>query len=349
MPLFWRLQIAGWLVFVLLSLPLRVSFLGSVQRAILVSLYREPVGFLLTLALRFVYRRLRLGSERPVLLGACMVAASMTASGIDYGVGTLLDLPLHAVPSEKLATQGLFWFRSVIYVTWSLMYFLIRQVIAAREKALTLARSEAAAHQAELQFLRAQVDPHFLFNALNTVLAGLDRDPRALAPVVQGLADYLRYSLLNRHAAFVPLGDEFDATMNYLVVEKARFRERLEFEGRLDEAARALPVPVVILQPLVENAVKHGYKSSPLPLRIRVHVTAVPGGGAEMVVANTGRWIEPPVRREPGEASGAGLELVKRRLELLYRGTHRFQIDTDGDEVSVRIRLPEPAPSLVSP
>src|SRR5262249_9222664 len=162
---------------------------------------------------------------------------------------------------------------------------LIRQVIMLRERELALAHAESAAARAELQVLRAQVDPHFLFNALNTVLAGLDREPRALAPVVQGLADYLRYSLLNRKATFVSLGGEFGARMSYLVVEKARFREGLEIDGHFDEGVRSLAVPVVILQPLVENAVKHGYKSSPPPLRVRVHVTAVDGGGADIEVA----------------------------------------------------------------
>ncbi len=341
LPLFWRVQIVGWALFTVLSMPVKVPFLGW-ENALLVTLWREPLGFLLTSALGVLYRRVK--TENPLLLAACVIPTSLATSALDVLVLSFLPGPPAAGP---LGTVTAFWFRGVVYLTWSLLYFLIRQVMTSRERALGLARTEAAAHQAELQILRAQVDPHFLFNALNTILAGLDRAPHTLAPVVQGLADYLRYSLINRKATFVSLGDEFEATMNYLVVEKARFREGLEFDGSLDEPVRSLPVPVVILQPLVENAVKHGLKSSPPPLRIRVRVSAVAGGGADVEVANSGRWIEPPVERDPREASGAGLELLRRRLQLIYAGAHGFEVDARDDEVSIRMHLPPPSPSLL--
>jgi LytS/YehU family sensor histidine kinase len=323
----------------------KVPFLG-VENAILVTVLREPLGFLLTCGLRWVYLRLKLTAARPLRLAGIVVPASLLVAGLDVLLLAFLPVP---ATSGAQGTMAAFWFRGVVYLTWSLLYFLIREVLVSRERELALARVESTAAQAELQVLRAQVDPHFLFNALNTVLAGLDRDPRALAPVVQGLADYLRYSLVHRKATFSSLGDEFDATMSYLLVEKARFREGLEVDGRVDESVRSLPVPVVLLQPLVENAVKHGYKSSPTPLRIRVHVTAVEGGGADVEVANTGRWVEPPVERDPRDASGAGLELVRRRLELIYADKHRFHIDTPEGEVSIRLHLPQPAPALLAP
>ena len=342
LPLFWRVQIAGWLAFSVLSIPVKAPFFGM-EKAIVVTVLREPLGFLFTIGLRWLYLRLKLSAERPLLMSVCMVPASLAVAAFDVFVVQFVPLP---VVFGGLATTAAFLFLGIVYLTWSLLYFLIGQMITARERALTLARAEAAAHKAELSALRAQVDPHFLFNALNTVLAGLDRDPKALAPVVQGLADYFRYSLVHRHAAFVPLGDEFDATLNYLVVEKARFREGLLVDAQMDASARSLPVPAVILQPLVENAVKHGYKSSPKPLRIRVRVTAAPEGGADVEVANSGRWIEPPLRREAGDAGGAGLELLKKRLQLLYNGTHRFEIAAQDDEVSVRVHVPPPASGL---
>src|SRR5262249_39606964 len=161
----------------------------------------------------------------------------LAVAGVDVLVFAFLPVPATSGPQGTMAA---FWFRGVVYLTWSLLYFLIRQVIVSRERELALAHAESAAARAELQVLRAQVDPPFLFNALNTVLAGLDREPRELAPVVQGLADYLRYSLVNRKATFVSLGDEFEATMSYLVVEKARFREKLEVDGHLDQQAHEL-------------------------------------------------------------------------------------------------------------
>ena len=187
-----------------------------------------------------------------------------------------------------------------------------------------------------------------LFNALNTVLAGIGPDQERLTGVVQGLADYLRYSLLHRHAVMVPLGDEFDAALNYLVVEKARFRDGLLVHTHIDDLARAVSAPGVILQPLIENAVKHGYKSSPAPLRLAIDIRSKPDGGAVIDVTNSGRWVVPPAQRQEGDASGHGLESVKRRLALIYPDAHRFELLTAGEQVSVRIHLPS-ASALLQP
>jgi len=159
------------------------------------------------------------------------------------------------------------------------------------------------------------------------------------------LADYLRYSLAHRHTAMVPLGEEFDAVLNYLLVEKARFREDLQIDSHIDPTARSVPVPGVMLQPLIENAVKHGVKSSPIPLKLRIHVRSASNGGAIVEVANSGRWIEPPVSRDAGDASGFGLESLKRRLTLVYAATHRFEISAGQNQVLIRIQVP---PAMVS-
>lgn len=339
LPLFWKCQIGGWIAHAVLSLPLKIAGFDTLQSMILVTLIEEPLGFGLTSGMRLAYLRLGLRVEEPVRLAIWVSVCCATAALIDWTVGHQVEawFGLHEV--TPIVLLGLFWIHALQYVTWTFLYFWIKNVIAARERVLSLIRAEAAAHEAELRMLRAQINPHFLFNSLNTVLNGLNRESKALSSVVQGLADYLRYSLKHRHTALVPLGDEFDAAMNYLVVEKARFRDGLSIEAHVDEAARAVPVPGVMLQPLIENAVKHGYKSSPVPLTVRISIRA-DNGGAIVEVANSGRWIEPPAVREPDDASGVGLESLQRRLALLYPASHRFEIAKGGDEVSVRIHLP---------
>lgn len=345
--LFWRLQIGGWLGFAVVALPLKMVFFGSVGRAVLATLYREPLGFVLSLGLRWVYRRLQAAGETPAWqLGCWAVAVSTGAGAIDWGAAEILDLSNNLKVPHALGAFGLFWFRSLTYLTWSVFYFWIKGQIAAREQALKLIRIKAAAQESELLMLRAQVNPHFLFNALNTVLAGLDSNPKALTPVVQGLADYLHYSLATRHAASVTLAREYEAVINYLVVEQARFRTGLQVEARLDEAARHLAVPGVMLQPLVENAVKHGYRSSPVPLRLRIVIRSLPAGGVLVEVANSGRWIEPAAERRDDDPGGVGLASLRRRLDLIYGPTHQFTLLKLADEVVVQLRLPPAPPSL---
>lgn len=345
LPLFWRFQLGGWAAHAVVSMPLKVWAFGSVRSALLISLIAEPIGLLLTWGLRHAYQRLQLRVERPRRLVAWVLACALTAATIDWALAMSFQRSL-SLNSTPLIVFGQTWLRGVQYVGWTVLYFWIKGTIAARERAVNLLRAEAAANEAELRMLRAQIDPHFLFNALNTVLAGVGREPQALTRVVQGLADYLRYSLAHRHTALVPLGDEFDAALSYLVVEKARFRDDLIVDAHVDDAARAVPVPGVLLQPLIENAVKHGYRSSPVPLRLRVDVRAAADGGVVVEVTNSGRWIDPPVEREAGDSSGVGLESVRRRLALLYPGAHQFNLFTGGDQVTVRMQLP-PRSSLV--
>ena len=158
--LFWRLQIGGWLGFAVVALPLKVVFFGSVGRAVLATLYREPLGFVLSLGLRWVYRRLQAAGETPAWqLGCWAVAVSTGAGAIDWGAAEILDLSNNLKVPHALGAFGLFWFRSLTYLTWSVFYFWIKGQIAAREQALKLIRIKAAAQESELLMLRAQVNP----------------------------------------------------------------------------------------------------------------------------------------------------------------------------------------------
>jgi LytS/YehU family sensor histidine kinase len=302
----------------------------------------EPLGFVLTAGLRAVYLRWNLHVEAPIRLTRWVFIACTTAAAIDWIVVGALQPRVAPGEVPPLIFFGMSWTRALQYFIWTVLYFWIKSVIASRERALNLIRAEAAARDAELRMLRSQMNPHFLFNSLNTVLAGLDRNPKSLTMVVQGLADYLRYSLAHRHTTLVPLGEEFDAAVNYLVVEKARFRDDLEFTAHIDDAARAASVPGVMLQPLIENAVKHGFKTTAIPLRVRVGVQAEEDGRITIEVASSGRWIEPPLTRDIGDASGVGLESLRRRLTLLHPEAHRFDVVSSADEVAILIELREP-------
>jgi LytS/YehU family sensor histidine kinase len=132
------------------------------------------------------------------------------------------------------------------------------------------------------------------------------------------------------------MGEEYDALMGYLTLERARLDGKLNIDCEIDNQARKALVPGIILQPLVENAIKYGRETSPSPLQLRLHVFRE-GPELQMEVSNSGHWIEKDKNRTSG---GVGLENLQRRRALIYPGQHRIEITRKEESVSVRICIP---------
>lgn len=344
LPLFWRLQIVSWTLFALAIIPIKLAAF-PVSVALALTVIREPLGFLLSCGLRRFYLWIGADGFRGGRLVATVIIASIVAGAVDMAAGRWVGA-WFGHPEEDIQSLGIFAFRGTLYIAWSLLYFWIKAQRAAQARELRLARAETVRREAELQLLRTQVNPHFLFNALNTILATLAPDQTRPRRVVEGLAAYLRYSLQHRHDAAVPLGAEYDATVNYLAVEQERFRDELLVECRIDDALRPVPVPGVLLQPLVENAVKYSRHTSDPPYRVRLEIDASPAGALNVVVANTGSWVDPPASAGP---HGTGLENLRRRLALLYPGTHELTTSQADGWVRVRLRIPAAARRATTP
>lgn len=346
LPLFWKVQLSAWAAFALLSIPLKAVFYQSLGFAIFLSLSREPFGLLLTSAFRVLFLRIGLRADQPLRALLWVIPLCFAAALIDSGIGFAFSKIAGRADSPD-SLFGLYLFRTLLFMVWSILYLGIKGHLASHERLLNLSRAETAARDAEILMLRAQVSPHFLFNAFNTILAELNGKNPELAPVVRGLSDYFRYSLCHRDEVFVTMGEEFDAIQSYLTVEKARFQDTLMTDCHLDPQLRGMPVPGIFLQPLVENALKFGHLTSPTPLRLRLHVTEGDQGGAVIEVTNSGRWVEPKSNRDGRDPGGNGLVLTRRRLELLYPENHSFEIrpDASQEHVTVRIHLSPSPPS----
>jgi signal transduction histidine kinase len=196
---------------------------------------------------------------------------------------------------------------------------------------------------AQLAALRAQINPHFLFNSLNSIAQLIHTDPDKAEACVERLAEIFRYILRRAEKEFVPLAEELQMTEAYLEIERARFGERLCVEKRIDPASMQQLVPNLILQPLVENAVKHGLslKLGAGTVRIEARVT---DGVLTVVVGDDGLGM-------PGAAlasvyeRGVGLSNLRDRLARLYGPVHRLEI-TSAPAGGTRVRLDLPARSI---
>lgn len=172
------------------------------------------------------------------------------------------------------------------------------------ENQLNLARMDA---------LKMQINPHFLFNALNSIAALIetDRKPEAYH-ATELLGGLLRSALEGSSDRFLPLEQEVDFVERYIEVEKVRFGSRINFVSHIDEDCRQLEVPALLLQPFVENAIKHGVGRSSDAVEIELSVRRVPSG-VEVRLADTG-----PGMRGAGRSAGVGLTNIRKRLNLLY-------------------------------
>ena len=223
----------------------------------------------------------------------------------------------------------------IVLLAWSGLYLGLVQWYEQQQKERRLIQADAAAQRAQLRMLRYQLNPHFFFNALNTIGALADENPQRVKTAVRELSGFLRYTLLDEEELEAPLRDEIDAAEHYLAVEKIRFEEDLQVEVDLGAEAGRLVVPSFLVLPLVENAVKHGPHTSPVPLRVRVTARRTEEALA-IEVANTGHWRDSP---PSPDSTDTGLDNVRTRLQTQYPDQHDLVLTEEDGWVRTRIEI----------
>lgn len=245
----------------------------------------------------------------------------------------------HAIPPAKMAEA--IWFAQafcwVLAATGLLGAALVSErhrardeTRAERERALEISLSE---ERARLEALRYQLSPHFLFNSLNSIYSTLPvADAEIPRRMLTDLSGYLRSTLAGRERDLLPLRDELRSMEQYLAIERHRFGDDLQTEIRADAAALGVEVPAFLLQPLVENAIVHGFAATRDLFHLQISAVAR-SGTLRIEVANTGAW-------KPDRAEGVGITNTRRRLEMLYGGRAAFAVGYADGWVRAKIELP---------
>lgn len=331
---FWKWNLAVWGGFGISSFLVRLWFHQDIFRAFAFTLLIEGTGILLSLALRQVYRNspqvFQIRSALILILGS--LGATLVQSLISTAFTLLTEWhnPLLDLPILFFLRTLVMW---LLFMLWSLGYFWFRTDLEREEEGILRAAAQQEARRMELQMLRAQLDPHFLFNSLNGIAAEIRPHPQSAARMVNELSDYLRYSLDHRKNSLGRLSAEIDAMQAYLKIEFARFGDKLAFTVDAPPEARMAKVPAFLLQPLVENAIKHGlYRAkNRMLLNIRAEVQA---DLLQILVSNSGT-LRP---RDPS-SHGLGLDTLRRRLDLHYPDRYKFEIFQDGNFVRAALTL----------
>lgn len=323
-------QTVFWMVATATLAGMQSSLAAEVDGRVLVG--RILTGVLLSSALYFCYRH-RFTHRLPKFIKLGWILA---LNVIVISVGPFLWQIFIGQAYPTGASQAYPDFanlRIFSMLTWNIAYFSIVLVLQHKSTRVELYQARAVARAAELKQLQMQLNPHFLFNALNAVMGSLEGKHQA-REIIQNLADFLRFSL-EEARPLEPFSRELNALEAYLGLQQMRFQDGLECCIEASPAATRVMVPPMLIQPLLENAFKYAPLTSPLPLRVNVRARVV-DGWLEAEVSNSGRWQEPV----PGAEGGIGLDNLRRRISLLMGAQAKLSITTDAESVCVRIRFP---------
>jgi len=343
---FWPLHLAGWAALGLSMWLGALPHAAAPGRTLVGKMIFATTGGLLTLGLRPLYRWLHERSTPiPRLVAICAVCSyvlsvvwSMSYQGSvnllwDWVDGRALDLP----GFSSLINGALFY--TFIPMAWSVLYVGIKyyeDMQAERERALA---AEGQAHEARLTALRYQLNPHFLFNTLNAVSTFIaERKNTDAERMVARLSDFLRLTLDQGTDVEVPLAEEMDFVRRYLDIQQIRFGDRLTVTFDVDADTLSAQVPPLLLQPIVENAVRHGIMPREDGGRLTIEARRV-ADTLHLRVADDGPG--PPADESLADSSGIGIQNVKERLQTLYGDDHAFTCArADGGGCVVSIELP---------
>ncbi|HEY4248420.1 MAG TPA: histidine kinase [Lacunisphaera sp.] len=276
-----------------------------------------------------------------VLLMAAILSFLWNGSGYGYSYG-MVGLPWPSKYSVGLILTVSCLNGIALMVGWLSIYFFYHTLDRIQRMQLEQLRLVANVKEAELRALKSQVNPHFLFNSLNSLRALIDEDAPRAREAVTRLANILRYSLQSGQVETVLLKDELDAVQDYLALEQIRHEERLLVRWDVAEEARLQPVPPMLLQTLVENAVKYGISTRREGGLITISAQCT-GAVLHIRVSNPGEISSPTneASAKAGSSTGVGLRNASERLKLLYgeRATLRLLAEPAGC-VTAEVSLP---------
>ena len=346
--LYWTLQIAGWVLYGLFG-GILASIFGKFSAAII------PIELIVAGTLLLMSHLLRLYVRRhgwarlplPKLLPRLLLA-HLGVAVIGIVIIALLTM-LWLLATQPAEIESKFpWLQYVGYALnvffvmwlWSTIYFGLHYLDNYKQVEIDKWKLTAAVREAEMRTLKAQINPHFLFNGLNNIRALVLENPVRAREMMTHLSDLLRYSLQLNSREQVPLARELEIVAHYLTLETLQLEERLHYTLDVAPAALDVLLPPMTLQLLVENAIKHGI--APRPGGGCIHISAQLDGPAQVLITvrNPGRYLPNPAA--PGH-TGVGLPNASERLQLLFGPTASLVIADDvrqTDTVTAELRLP---------
>jgi two-component system LytT family sensor kinase len=321
---YWLFQVVGWGLFALIFL-----FVGFVFDKLDTNYYYRlflfiGLGLLLTHFMRWVIRRANV-LIKPIQEQIVNLVIITFIFGLLLGISETYSqdiFNLSLTNAKELIFKRLLdnSFHSFVYLfMWNCIYFIYHYIEKSRRQQLDALKLEALIKELELKTIKAHINPHFIFNSLNSIRALVDENPERARKAITELSNILRSSMQAEKSETVTLEKELYIVKDYLALENMRFEDRLRIEYKVDEETLNQPVPPMMLQTLVENAIKHGISRQINGGVVRV-ISEFRNNYHELAVQNTGR-LNGKVNGE-----GFGISSTNDRLSLLYGNKAKFEI-----------------------
>lgn len=345
-PSFWILNSIGWIIFIAVD-----TFIVSPEivlkswHAFIDNTLQWMTGYFSTIGLRAVYKKFPYRAKSLIIVLGFTLICSLIASFVMYTAAHFIYVLMNPIEAKEyiktIFSYSYIAFRLTqilpLVTTWSLLYFGIKLWLDWSREHDRAEKLVLMAQNAQLQMLRYQVNPHFLFNSFSSLRALIRSNQVKAEEMVSKLSEFYRYSLTLKDNTEVPLVEEIEAVKYFFEIEKIRFGSKFEFHITIDSLAEEYPVPCFIIHPLAENAIKYGMQTSMLPLIIKIDAV-VRNNNLIICVANSGKWLKESTNNNR-HGTNTGLSNVMSRLEYSFPHNHKINIKEDEGFVKIIIEI----------
>jgi two-component system, LytTR family, sensor kinase len=340
--LYWTLQIIGWALPAITNLIFVSVFetdADQIRRSVFEAFAQSVIPLIIS---HFGIRKTIINRNwltkdlgRIILRIISLILFWALISGLLYQLSYLIFRNTSLDKSFVLQLTFDFLTATLLYVIWATIYFLYHY-LESNNRSL---KYEAAMNEMYLNQLKSQLNPHFIFNALNSVRALVDEDPSKAKIAITQLSNILRNSLIMDKKKVISFIDELNTVKAYLALESIRFEERLSVSYDIDPNSYEFQIPPMMLQTLVENAIKHGVSNLVEGGNIEI-ITNIKDSMLSLKIRNSGQYLNGI--KKPGKKGGYGLSNTKERLQLIYGSQASFDIYNENDKfVVTEVKIPQ--------
>jgi len=345
-PSFHLINTLGWIALIVVdSIIVSPQQITTSLSFFIVNTLEWSTGYLITIYLRYIYKDFPYRSKSIFTIIGFIFTISFLASCLLY-LSAHFTFFLFETQYQGKIIRSIFSMKNItanmimifpLLTTWSLLYFGIKFWIDLLEERERSQKASLLAQSAQLQMLRYQINPHFLFNSFSSLRALIRIDQNKAENMLSKLSEFYRYTLVAKNNTEIPLIEEIEAITHYAEIEKIRFEDKIEFEFNIDSLAEEYPIPSFLIHPLVENAIKYGMKTSEMPLKIWINAS-VENNWLIIQIINSGKFIKNG-NDEGHVGTGCGLLNIKNRLAYSYPYKNKFEINEQDGKVYATVKI----------